>query len=75
MMIMVLLMLLMMMLLMMLLLMMLLLNVDLPEEQGRAEAQFRGSVEPAPDWEFLAPKRKHCCNLAVGVSIFENRLL
>ena len=45
---------------------------DLPEEQGRAEVQFRGLVEPAPDSEFLAPKRKHCCSLAVGVSIFEN---
>ena len=39
---------------------------DLPEEQGRAEEQFQGLVEPAPDSGFSAPKRKHCCSLDVG---------
>ena len=39
---------------------------DLPEEQGRAEEQFLGLVESAPDSGFSAPKRKHCCSLDVG---------
>ena len=39
---------------------------DLPEEQVRAEEQFLGSVEPAQDSGFSAPKRKHCCSLDVG---------
>ena len=30
---------------------------------GRAGVQFPGWVARVPDWEFLAPRRKHCCSL------------
>ena len=36
---------------------------DVPKVQATTVGQFPGLVATVLDWEFLAPKRKHCCNL------------
>ena len=36
---------------------------NVPKVQATTVGQFPGLVATVQDWEFLAPKRKHCCNL------------